>query len=104
MGEMIMEEIKGMLQQVMLRLDGLEGRFDGLEGRFDGLERRMDEQFDEVKQQLNRIERNQEEDVIAILERIENKAIKHLDQHDHQIDLLNNRLLNVEAELKAIMK
>ncbi len=106
-----MEEIKEMLQQMMGRFDNLEGRFDGLEGRFDGLEARMDQQFAEVneqlvdiRQQLDRIEQSQNDDVIAILERIETKAVKRLDQHDHRIELLNERLLHVEADLRPLIQ
>ncbi len=99
-----MEEIKELLQQVMGRLDGLEGRFDGLEGRFDGLEARMDKQFDDIKQQLDRMEQSQNDDVIAILERIETKAIKRLDQHDSMIELLNERLIHVEADVRSLTK
>lgn len=107
-----MDELKSMMQVMMKRFDGLETRFDGLETRFDGVETRidglenridgMDNKVDGIKQQLDRIERSQTEDVIGLLTIIDEKATKRLERHEHRIDILNERMLHVEADVRQL--
>ena len=108
--EVLREElapVTGRLDSLEGRFDGLESRFDGLEGRFGGLEGRFDgleSQVSLIREQLDRIEHAQTEDVVAMLHMIDRKITTRTDQHEYQIDALNHRLLIVEADVRKLMQ
>jgi len=101
-----LDGIEGRLDSMEVRFDGLEGRFDGLEERFDGLEGRFDGlegRFDGLQAQLDRMERAQAEDVVALLQVIDKKITERTDRHEYQINLLNDRLFVVEADVQKLL-
>lgn len=58
--------------------------------------------LDAIQVQLDRIEQAQTEDVVALLRSIDKKITERTDRHEHQINLLNNRLLAVEADVRKL--
>lgn len=87
-------------------MDGLESRMDGLENRLTGVETRLDgldNQVTDIKTQLDRIETSQTEDVISMIITIDKKITARTDRHEHQINILNDRLLTVEADVRKLL-
>jgi chaperonin cofactor prefoldin len=94
-----MEQLKEVLREVLKEeLAPVTGRLDSLETRFDGLE----SQVLSIQKQLDRLERTQAGDVVSILQVIDNKLTIRLDRHEHQISVINDRLLAVEADLRKL--
>ena len=57
------EESKGLLLEIIKRIDGMEQRFDGMEQRFDGMEQRfdgMEQRFDQMDERFERMEKRQD--------------------------------------------
>ncbi len=80
------------------QISGIQGQVSGMQGQISG----MQGQLSDMQNQLNRMERAQTEDVVALLQTIDNKITERTDRHEHQINLLNHRLLIVEAEVKKL--
>jgi archaellum component FlaC len=94
-----MEQLKEVLREVLKEeLAPITGRLDSLETRFDGLE----SQVSSIQKQLDRLERTQAEDVVSILQVIDKKLTMRLDRHEHQISVINDRLLAVEADVRKL--
>lgn len=92
--EVLQEELKSALGRelapINAQLSAMQMRLDSLEGH-----------VSTIQTQLDRIERTQQEDVVALLQTID-KKIQRIDKHEHQIELLNQRLLSVEADVKML--
>lgn len=94
-----MEQMKEVLREVLKEeLAPITDRLNSLETRFDGLE----SQVSSIQKQLDRLERTQAEDVVSILQVIDKKLTMRLDRHEHQISVINDRLLAVEADLRKL--
>lgn len=94
-----MEQMKEVLREVLKEeLAPITDRLNSLETRFDGLE----SQVSSIQKKLDRLERTQAEDVVSILQVIDKKLTMRLDRHEHQISVINDRLLAVEADLRKL--
>jgi chromosome segregation ATPase len=105
-----MESFETRMESFETRMDGLETRMESFEIRMDGFENRfvsfeasVNHQFSEIRSQLDRMERRQNEDVIGVLRLIDSTLSPRLDQHEHRIELLNERLLNTEADVRKLI-
>ncbi|MEB3103964.1 hypothetical protein [Ferviditalea candida] len=113
-----MEQLREVLKEVLKeelspRLDRLENRMSSMETQMSSMQKQVscleekvssiEKQMSSMSEQLDRIERTQTEDVVAMLQMMDKKATARLDRHESQINLLNNRLLAVEADVQKIL-
>lgn len=89
--DVIHEELKPMREQ----LGRMEDRLEHMEDRLE----HMDGRIGRIEIQLDRIEHAQNEDVIAMLHMIDKKVSEPIDQNQRQINVLNTRMLAVEADI-----
>lgn len=89
-----MDNLKEVLREVLKEeLDPILKRMDGI-----------DQRFTVLVNQVNRFEQTQQEHVIGLLNLINrNYSSQKVDQEEHRIDLLNQRLLKTEADVRKLM-
>ncbi|MFV8828501.1 hypothetical protein [Alkalihalobacterium sp. APHAB7] len=80
------------------RFDQMEAstnqRFEQVDKRFDQVDKRLDR----IDTTLGRIEKDQAEDVIALLKQMNHK----MDVRDSEIQALNKRVFKVESEIERL--
>lgn len=80
------------LDHIETRLNQMDSRFEEIDARFD----RIDSRFEQLTLQLDRMEESQNEDIVALLLRLDNKTsdIKELSQYT----IKDQALLRFEIE------
>jgi archaellum component FlaC len=98
-----MDEMKLVLREVLREeLGSIGKRLEGLEQKFDGLEKR----WESIEQKIDRIEGSQVEDILMLLKLVEqkiNEIVAKKTDHDRGIDVLNDRLFRLEAEVRKVV-
>lgn len=118
--ETILHAVTNGFQQVNMRLDRLEERVGNLEAdmrevkqrvgnletKTDSMEKEMRSEFADVRSRLDalqhtvdRIEHHQQDEVVGMLRLVKGKT----EIHEHKIDSLNKRLLEVEAHIQKVV-
>ncbi|WP_213585203.1 hypothetical protein [Paenibacillus sp. J2TS4] len=88
------------------RMTLMESNMTSMESSMTSMENRMtslETQMSIVGEQLDRMECSQREDVISMLHLVDKKITTRTDRHEHQINVLNDRLLVVEADVRKLL-
>jgi len=94
-----MAAMEGQMTSMEGRMTSMEGQMTSMEGRMTSMEGQMTH----IKDQLDRMEQAQNEDIVSMLQEIDMKITKRTDRHEHQISVLNERLLTVEADVHKLL-
>ncbi|WP_216827471.1 hypothetical protein [Alkalihalobacterium elongatum] len=96
------------LEHMDIRFEQIETRFEHMDKRFDQVDKRfeqvnktfeqVDKRFDRIDTTLARIEKDQTEDVVALLKQMNHK----MDVRDSEIQALNKRVFKVESEIERL--
>lgn len=95
-----LDRMDARLENVESRLENVDNRLENVENRLENVENRLDS----MQTQLDRIEHTQNEDVVAILHRIDNRTIERFERMDNQMRVLNDRLFTVEADTRKLQQ
>jgi archaellum component FlaC len=111
--ELLREELAPIHQrfeQMDQRFEQMDQRFEQMDQRFVGIDQRfehIDEQLTAIRHQLDRLEQQQQEDVVGIL-KLMNAKLEKLETNDdvqnQQIALLNERVFRLETDVRMLAK
>lgn len=96
--EVLQEELVPITSQITRmneRLDGVDTQLVGLNERLEDLDKRMETR-------LERIELNQSQDILVLLKLIDDKLTTKSSDQENRIELLNERLFKVEADVRKL--
>jgi chromosome segregation ATPase len=103
-----------LLKQILDELKGLNQRVGGIESEIQDVKSQMNSRFDtietnmshmqgdvsSIKNSVDRMEKNEPADVLAMLKQINGK----LDGRDDEIQVLNKRLFKTESEVERLTR
>jgi chromosome segregation ATPase len=107
------EKIDERFEQIDQRFEKIDEQFEQIGQRFENIDEKLedvnqqfksiDRQFEGIRTQLDRMEQNQNEDVIGMLKLINGK-LERVDDHGHRIELLNERVFRLEADVRQLTR
>ncbi|MFV9510067.1 hypothetical protein [Tepidibacillus sp. LV47] len=104
---LLREVLKEELQPIHERINQLHEQNSQLQEQINQLKYETNQQFENIKTELKeimatvqRIEQNQPEDIMAMLQTINNK----LDQRDAELQVLNRRVFKLESDVERMAR